>query len=446
MDKQQEFVLRTIEERGVKFIRLWFTDVAGTLKSVAVAPAEIEGAFAEGIGFDGSAIQGLARTSEADMLAIPDPSTFQILPWRGTVDPAARMFCDIATPDGKPAAADPRNVLKRALDKAASLGFSFYVHPEIEFYLLKSAELGPDGLPQPVDNAGYFDNVPGGTALDFRRRAVTMLEQLGISVEFSHHEGGPGQNEIDLRYADALSMADNVMTFKTVIKEVAIEQGVYATFMPKPFTNHPGSGMHTHFSLFQGDKNAFFDAGAQYHLSNTARQFMAGILRHAPEITLVTNQFVNSYKRLWGGGEAPSYVSWGHNNRSALIRIPLHKPEKAQSTRIEYRAMDSATNPYLAYALLLGAGLKGIENGYELPAEAEDDVWSLTDMERRALGNESLPQSLDHAIKKLETSELAAEILGESVFSFVLANKRNEWAEYRSQVTPFEIEQNLRTL
>lgn len=446
MDKQQEFVLRTIEERGVKFIRLWFTDVAGTLKSVAVAPAEIEGAFAEGIGFDGSAIEGLARTSEADMLAIPDPSTFQILPWRGTVDPAARMFCDIATPDGKPAAADPRNVLKRALDKAASLGFSFYVHPEIEFYLLKSTELGPDGLPQPVDNAGYFDNVPGGTAHDFRRRAVTMLEQLGISVEFSHHEGGPGQNEIDLRYADALSMADNVMTFKTVIKEVAIEQGVYATFMPKPFTNHPGSGMHTHFSLFQGDKNAFFDAGAQYHLSNTARQFMAGILRHAPEITLVTNQFVNSYKRLWGGGEAPSYVSWGHNNRSALIRIPLHKPEKAQSTRIEYRAMDSAANPYLAYALLLGAGLKGIENGYELPPEAEDDVWSLTDMERRALGNESLPQSLDHAIKKLESSELAAEVLGESVFSYVLANKRNEWAEYRAQVTPFEIEQNLRTL
>lgn len=446
MDKQQEFVLRTIEERGVKFIRLWFTDVAGTLKSVAVAPAEIEGAFAEGIGFDGSAIEGLARTSEADMLAMPDPSTFQILPWRGTVDPAARMFCDIATPDGKPAAADPRNVLRRALDKAASLGFSFYVHPEIEFYLLKSAELGADGLPQPVDNAGYFDNVPGGTAHDFRRRAVTMLEQLGISVEFSHHEGGPGQNEIDLRYADALSMADNVMTFKTVVKEVAIEQGVYATFMPKPFTNHPGSGMHTHFSLFQGDKNAFFDASAKYHLSNTARQFMAGILRHAPEITLVTNQFVNSYKRLWGGGEAPSYVSWAHNNRSALIRIPLHKPEKAQSTRIEYRAMDSAANPYLAYALLLGAGLKGIENGYELQAETEDDVWSLTDLERKAMGIESLPQSLDHAIRKLESSELAAEVLGESVFSFVLANKRNEWAEYRSQVTAFEIEQNLRTL
>ena len=446
MDKQQEFVRRTIEERGVKFIRLWFTDVAGTLKSVAVAPAEIEGAFAEGIGFDGSAIEGLARTSEADMLAMPDPSTFQILPWRGTVDPAARMFCDVATPDGKPAAADPRNVLRRALDKAAKMGFSFYVHPEIEFYLLKSPELDANGLPVPVDTAGYFDNVPGGTAHDFRRRAVTMLEQLGISVEFSHHEGGPGQNEIDLRYADALSMADNIMTFRTVVKEVAIEQGVYATFMPKPFTNHPGSGMHTHFSLFEGDRNAFFDPAAKYHLSNVARQFIAGILRHAPELTLVTNQYVNSYKRLWGGGEAPSYVSWGHNNRSALIRVPLHKPEKSQSTRIEYRAMDSAANPYLAYALLLSAGLKGIEEGYELSPETEDDVWSLSDMERRAMGIEALPQSLDHAIRKLESSELAAEVLGESVFSYVLANKRNEWAHYRSQVTQFELEQNLRTL
>jgi glutamine synthetase len=446
MDKQQEFVLRTIEERGVKFIRLWFTDVAGTLKSVAVAPAEIEGAFAEGIGFDGSAIEGLARTSEADMLAKPDPSTFQILPWRGTVDPAARMFCDIATPDGQPALADPRNVLRRALDRAARMGFSFYVHPEIEFYLLKSPDLGSDGLPVPVDTAGYFDNVPGGTAHDFRRRAVTMLEQLGISVEFSHHEGGPGQNEIDLRYADALSMADNIMTFRTVIKEVAIEQGVYATFMPKPFTNHPGSGMHTHFSLFEGDKNAFFDASAPYHLSNTARKFMAGVLRHAPELTLVTNQYVNSYKRLWGGGEAPSFVSWGHNNRSALIRVPLHKPEKANSTRIEYRAMDSAANPYLAYALLLAAGLKGIEENYDLPPETEDDVWALSDLERKAMGIEPLPQSLDHAIKKLEESELAAEVLGESVFSYVLANKRREWAQYRSQVTAFEIEQNLRTL
>ena len=445
MDKQTDFVLRTMEERGVKFVRLWFTDVAGTLKSVAIAPAEVEGAFAEGIGFDGSAIEGLARTYEADMLAMPDPSTFQILPWRGEIDPTARMFCDIQTPDGKPAAADPRNVLRRALAKASDRGFSFYIHPEIEFYLLKSSQIGPEG-PIPVDNAGYFDNVPGGTAHDFRRRAVGMLEQLGISVEFSHHEGGPGQNEIDLRYADALTMADNIMTFRTVIKEVAIEQGVYATFMPKPFSQHPGSGMHTHMSLFEGDTNAFFEAGSQYHLSKTAKHFIAGLLRHAPEITAVTNQYVNSYKRLWGGGEAPSYVSWGHNNRSSLIRVPFYKPDKGNSSRIEYRAIDSAANPYLAYALLLAAGLKGIEEEYPLPAESEDNVWTLTDAERRAMGIQPLPQSLDHAIKKLEESELAAETLGEEVFSYVLANKRREWSEYRSQVTPFELKHNLESL
>ncbi len=445
MDKQTDFVLRTIEERGVKFVRLWFTDVAGTLKSVAIAPAEVEGAFAEGIGFDGSAIEGLARTYEADMLAVPDPSTFQILPWRGEIDPTARMFCDIQTPDGLPASADPRNVLRRALAKASDLGFSFYIHPEIEFYLLKSSQFGEEG-PIPVDKAGYFDNVPGGTAQDFRRRAVSMLEQLGISVEYSHHEGGPGQNEIDLRYADALTMADNIMTFRTVIKEVAIEQGVYATFMPKPFTEHPGSGMHTHMSLFEGDTNAFFDPSGHYHLSKTAKHFIAGLLRHAPEITAVTNQYVNSYKRLWGGGEAPSFVCWGHNNRSALIRVPLYKPNKGNSSRIEYRAIDSAANPYLAYALLLSAGLKGIENEYELPSETEDNVWSLSESERRALGIQPLPQSLEHAIRKLEDSELAAETLGEEVFSYVLANKRREWSDYRAQVTPFELKQNLEVL
>jgi glutamine synthetase len=445
MDKQTDFVLRTIEERGVKFVRLWFTDVAGTLKSVAIAPAEVEGAFAEGLGFDGSAIEGLARTYEADMLAVPDPSTFQILPWRGEIDPTARMFCDIQTPDGQPAAADPRNVLRRALAKASDKGFSFYIHPEIEFYLLKSSQIGPEG-PIPVDKAGYFDNVPGGTAHDFRRKAVTMLEQLGISVEFSHHEGGPGQNEIDLRYADALTMADNIMTFRTVIKEVAIEQGVYATFMPKPFTEHPGSGMHTHMSLFEGDTNAFFDPSSQYHLSKTARHFIAGLLRHASEITAVTNQYVNSYKRLWGGGEAPSFVCWGHNNRSALIRVPLYKPNKGGSSRIEYRAIDSAANPYLAYALILSAGLKGIEEEYELPSETEDNVWDLSESERRAMGIQPLPTSLEHAIRKLEESELAAETLGEEVYSYVLANKRREWAEYRAQVTPFELKQNFEVL
>jgi len=445
MDKQQEFVLRTIEERGVKFIRLWFTDVVGTQKMVAIAPAEVEGAFAEGLGIDGSSIQGYTRAFEADVLAHPDPSTFQILPWRGEIDPTARMFCDISTPDGEPAAYDPRYVLKRALQKAADRGFTFYTHPEIEFYLLKSSEPGPNGL-EPVDKAGYFDNVPGGTAHDFRRRAVRMLEDLGISVEFSHHEGGPGQNEIDLRYADALTMADNIMTFRTVIKEVAIEQGVYATFMPKPFAEHPGSGMHTHLSLFEGDSNAFFDQGATHQLSTVGRQFVAGLLTHAPEISAVTNQFVNSYKRIWGGHEAPSYITWGHNNRSALVRVPLYKPGKGQSARIEYRAMDSAANPYLAFALMLAAGLKGIEEGYELPAEAEDTVWELSRQERKALGYKSLPTSLDHALNIMEESELVAETLGEQVFNYVLKNKRREWDEYRAQVTPYEIDANLEIL
>jgi len=445
MEKQQEFVLRTIEERGVKFIRLWFTDVVGTLKMVAIAPAEVEGAFAEGLGIDGSSIQGFTRAFEADVLAQPDPSTFQILPWRGEIDPTARMFCDIFTPDGEPAVADPRYVLKRTLQKAADRGFTFYTHPEIEFYLLKSSEPGPNGL-EPVDKAGYFDNVPGGTAHDFRRRAVRMLEDLGISVEFSHHEGGPGQNEIDLRYADALTMADNIMTFRTVVKEVAIEQGVYATFMPKPFANHPGSGMHTHLSLFEGDSNAFFDQGQTCQLSKVGRQFVAGLLTHAPEITAVTNQFVNSYKRLWGGHEAPNYITWGHNNRSALVRVPLYKPGKGQSARIEYRAMDSAANPYLAFALLLAAGLKGIEEGYELPPEAEDTVWELSNQERRALGYKALPTSLDHALNVMEESELVADTLGEQVFNYVLRNKRLEWEQYRAQVTPFELESNLELL
>lgn len=445
MDKQQDFVLRTIEERGIKFVRLWFTDVIGTLKSVAVAPAEIEGAFAEGVGFDGSAIEGLTRSFEADVLAQPDPSTFQILPWRGEIDPTARMFCDIITPDGKPATADPRNVLKRTLAKAADKGFTFYTHPEIEFYLLKDSDWQNGGA-QPIDTAGYFDNVPGGTAHDFRRRAVRMLEDLGISVEFSHHEAGPGQNEIDLRYADALTTADNVMTFRSVIKEVAMEQGVYATFMPKPFAEHPGSGMHTHLSLFEGDVNAFFEAGAKYQLSKTGRSFIAGLLRHAPEITAITNQYVNSYKRLWGGDEAPSFVTWGHNNRSALIRVPLYKPDKSQSCRIEYRAIDSAANPYLAYSLLLAAGLKGIEEGYELPPEAQDNVWELTELERRALGYRPLPSSLDHAISIMEESELVAETLGEKTFDYVLLNKRREWSEYRAQVTPYELGRNLQAL
>jgi glutamine synthetase len=445
MDRQQEFVLRTIEERDIRFVRLWFTDVLGTLKSVAIAPAELEGAFAEGIGFDGSAIEGFARVYEADMLVRPDASTFQVLPWRGDSPGTARMFCDIRRPGASVSFADSRDVLRRAMNRAGELGFSYYTHPEIEFFLFEQGT-PPGQPPVPVDEAGYFDHVPHGTGHDFRKAAITMLESMGISVEFSHHEGAPGQNEIDLRYADALSTADNIMTFRTVIKEVALEQGVFASFMPKPLSNHPGSGMHTHLSLFEGDRNAFHEAGAPYQLSKVGRQFIAGLLRHAPEISAVTNQWVNSNKRLWGGGEAPAHVCWGHNNRSALIRVPMYKPSKGQSTRVEVRSIDSACNPYLAYAVLLTAGLKGIEEGYELPPEAEDDVWSLTDGERRALGIDPLPLSLNEAIERMEDSELVAETLGEHVFDFFLRNKRAEWDDYRSQVTPFELQRYLRSL
>ncbi len=443
MDRQQEFVLRTIEERDIRFIRLWFTDVLGSLKSVAVAPAELEGAFAEGIGFDGSAIEGLARVFEADMLVRPDPSTFQVLPWRADLHGTARMFCDILTPDGAPSLSDPRFVLKRTLAKAAGHGLTFYTHPEIEFYLLKDEYVPGGKAPEPVDHAGYFDHVPRGTTHDVRRAAIAVLESMGISVEFSHHEGGPGQNEIDLRYADALTTADNIMTFRTVVKEVALEQGTYATFMPKPFADHPGSGMHTHLSLFEGDRNAFHEAGAEYQLSKVARHFIAGLLQHAGEIIAVTNQWVNSYKRLIVGGEAPAYVCWGHNNRSALVRIPMYKPNKPNATRVEFRSPDSACNPYLMFAVILAAGMRGIEESYELPPGAEDDVWSLTPEQRADLGISALPGSLNEAIMVMEQSELVAETLGEHVFEFFLRNKRAEWAEYRRRVTQYELERYL---
>jgi len=442
MGKQEDFVLRALEERDVRFVRLWFTDVLGFLKSVAVAPAELEGAFAEGIGFDGSSIEGFARVTEADMLALPDPSTFQLLPWRDQGPATARMFCDIVMPDGSPSYADPRYVLKRTLSKAAEKGFTFYTHPEIEFYLFKDRP--SDGaMPVPVDSSGYFDHTAQSMGADFRREAITYLEAMGISVEYSHHEGGPGQQEIDLRYADALSTADNIMTFRTVIREVALNQDIWASFMPKPLTQHPGSGMHTHVSLFEGDANAFYEPGAEYQLSKTGRQFIAGILKHAPEISVVTNQWVNSYKRLLVGGEAPSYICWGHNNRSAMIRVPMYKPLKGQSTRIELRTIDAACNPYLAFAVVLAAGMKGIEEGYELPREAEDDVWSLTDRERSSLGINPLPASLADAILVAESSELLAETLGEHVFDFFLRNKRAEWADYRGEVTSFERDRML---
>ncbi|GAB39583.1 glutamine synthetase I [Gordonia sputi NBRC 100414] len=444
MDRQKEFVLRTLEERDIRFVRLWFTDVLGYLKSVAIAPAELEGAFSEGIGFDGSAIEGFSRVSEADTVAKPDPSTFQILPWTTSSGRhhSARMFCDIVMPDGTPSWADSRHVLRRQLNKAADQGFSCYVHPEIEFFLLKDAPL--DGsVPTPADSGGYFDQAVHDAAPNFRRHAIEALESMGISVEFSHHEGAPGQQEIDLRYADALSMADNVMTFRYLIKEVAIGEGVWATFMPKPFSDHPGSAMHTHMSLFEGDANAFHNPDDPMQLSETGKKFIAGILHHANEISAVTNQWVNSYKRLIYGGEAPTAATWGGANRSALVRLPLYTPNKASSRRVEVRSPDSACNPYLTFAVLLAAGLKGIVEDYELPDEAEDDVWALTPAERRAMGYKELPGSLADALHQMEKSELLAETLGEHVFDYFLRNKWAEWDNYRSLVTPFELRNYL---
>ena len=442
MDRQQEFVLRTLEERDIRFVRLWFTDVLGTLKSVSVAPAELESAFSEGIGFDGSAIEGFARVYESDMIAMPDPTTFQVFPFEGgATGESARMFCDILNPDGSPCWADPRHVLRRALSRAAEHGFTFYTHPEIEFFLF--ADLPKDGSdPTPVDDGGYFDHTTHAVARDFRRQAVTALERIGISVEFSHHEVAPGQQEIDLRYADALATADNIMTFRHVIKEVALSSNVHASFMPKPFTDQPGSGMHTHLSLFEGERNAFHDPADSMKMSKTGKAFIAGLLRHAREYTAITNQWVNSYKRLFPQPvpnrttESPAYVCWGHANRSALVRVPAYG--KPNSARVELRSLDSASNPYLAFAVLLGAGLKGIAEGYELPPGAEDDVWALSDADRRAAGYDALPGDLSEAIEVMAGSELVAEVLGEQVFDFFLKNKRAESEEYRRQVTPYE--------
>jgi len=429
--KQKEFVLRTLEERDIRFVRLWFTDVLGFLKSVAIAPPELENAFAEGIGFDGSAIEGFARGSESDMLLKPDPATFSILPWRTEKPGAARIFCDIALPDSAPSPADSRNVLKRVLEKAAKMGYTCYTHPEIEFFLFKDAPAF--GVkPTPVDSGGYFDQTPIAIGQDFRRQAITLLEAMGVSVEFSHHEVAPGQQEIDLRYADALSTADNIMTFRHIIKEVALDQGCHASFMPKPFTEHPGSGMHTHFSLFEGEKNAFYkDESTSGELSNVGKSFIAGILKHAPEFIAVTNQWVNSYKRLHGGGEAPAKISWGAQNRDAMIRIPRYKPNKENSTRIEFRAPDSACNPYLAFAVTIAAGLKGVESGYELGIDESPA---------------SLPADLNEAILAMQESELVRQCLGEHLFDYFLRNKRAEWLEYSKQVTAFELDRYLPVL
>ena len=441
--EQVEYILNAAKEHDVKFIRLWFTDVLGFLKSFTIMPDELEGALNEGMGFDGSSIEGYARIHESDMVAMPDPSTFAILPWRPREGGAvARMFCDILQPDGTPYVGDPRYVLKRALARAAEMGFTYYVGPELEFFYFRDS----GAKPQTLDRGGYFDLTPLDVASDLRRETVLTLEEMGIGVEYSHHEVAPSQHEIDLRYTDALTMADSAMTYRLVVKEIALKHNCYATFMPKPLFAENGSGMHTHQSLFRGDKNAFFDADAEGHLSETALQFIAGLLAHGREITLVTNQWVNSYKRLVPGYEAPIYLTWARRNRSDLIRVPTYKPGKENATRIEYRAPDPACNPYLAFAVMLAAGLEGVENGYQCPPPVERNVYEMTPTERSDLGIGQIPGDLWEAVEAAESSELVRRALGDHVFEKFIENKKIEWQDYRAQVTEYELEKYLPVL
>jgi glutamine synthetase len=441
MQHQLDYVLRTVEERGVRFVRLWFTDVLGFLKSFEITPAELEVALEEGMTFDGSAIEGYSRVQESDMLLIPDANTFEIVPWHGDDAPTALIFCDVHRISNEPFEGDPRFVLKRNMERAREKGFTFYVGPEMEYFYFASEE-----APIPLDHAGFFDLTETERVSDLRKQTIVTLEAMGIPVEYSHHELGPSQHEIDLRYTDALTMADNVISFRHIVKKIAADAGAYATFMPKPLSGDFGSGMHTHLSLFEGDVNAFHDAGDAHGLSKVGKCFIAGLLHHAREITAVTNQWVNSYKRLSVRYEAPVYVCWARNNRSALVRVPVTKKGKESSTRIEFRSPDPACNPYLAFSVMLAAGLKGIDEGYDLPAEATNNIFELTPEERAAEGIASLPESLGEAIDVMERSEFVAETLGEHIFEHFVRNKRAEWDDYRSQVTAYELDRYLGTL
>lgn len=433
-----QHVLQACRDHDVKFIRLWFTDILGMLKSVAITTEELEHALTDGITFDGSAIEGFARREEADMVAVPDPATFQVLPWRPRPNAVARMFCDIYHPDGTPFPGDPRQVLKRVLGRAAQRGYTFYVSPEVEYFYFRDA----NGT-EPLDRGGYFDLTPLDGGSDLRRETVLMLEEMGIGVALTHHEVAPSQHEMDLRYTDALTMADAVMTFRLVVKEVAMRHGVYATFMPKPIAGVNGSGMHLQLSLFRGEANAFHDPASPDNLSEDARRYAAGLLRHAPEMTLVTNQWVNSYRRLIPGFEAPTYATWSHSNNADLVRIPAHKRGREVSTRVEYRAPDPGCNPYLAFAVVLAAGLAGIDGVYALPESARTSAHALSEAERSARGIVSLPGSLSEAIEAFDRSSLMRETLGDHVFESLTANKRIEWADYRRQVTPYEVDRYL---
>ena len=437
-EEAREYVLGMVREHDVKFIRLWFTDILGALKGFAITAQELEEALEQGVGFDGSSIEGFARIDESDMVAMPDPTTFRILPWRPRQNAVARMFCDVLTPQWQPFKGDPRHVLKQTLERAASLGYTYYVGPELEYFYFRNSE-GTDVL----DEGGYFDQTPLDLATELRRETVLTLEEMGIAVEFSHHEAATSQHEIDLRYSDALTMADNVMTQRLVIKEVAMRNGLYATFMPKPIANVNGSGMHVHQSLFKGATNAFFDGDSPSHLSPLALSFVAGLMHHAPAITAITNQWVNSYKRLIVGYEAPVYISWASVNRSDLIRVPAYKEGREDSVRIEYRAPDPACNPYLAFAVMLAAGLDGAERNLPAPDPVQENVFNMTDEERNRRGIDTLPGSLREAILLTENSDLVRRTLGDHVFNSFIQNKKIEWSQYQAQVTNYELKRYL---
>ncbi len=441
--KDKKYVLDTVENEKIRFIRFWFTDVLGFLKSFTITADELEKGLDEGFGFDGSSIEGYARIEESDMIALPEPETFVTLPWSTDGVPVGRMFCDIINPDdGTPYKGDPRGALKRNLKKIDDMGYTFYVGPELEYFYFRNAE----GKPEPLDKGGYFDLTPRDIASDLRRDTVLALEHMGIAVEYSHHEVAPSQHEIDLRYNDALSMADAAMTYRLSVKEVAMQNGIHATFMPKPLFGENGSGMHTHQSLFKGDENAFFEANDEYHLSPIGKSYIAGLLRHAREICSVVAQWVNSYKRLVPGYEAPAYVSWGRRNRSTLVRVPMYKPGREKATRAELRCPDPACNPYLAFSVMLAAGLKGMEEKYEPVDPVEDDIFLMSDEERAKRGIESLPGSLQEAVVETENSELVREALGDHIFEKFIANKKIEWDQYRKHVSQYEVDKYLSVL
>lgn len=436
--KTVEDVMKVVKEENVSFIQFWFTDVLGILKSFAVTPSELDEGLTEGMGFDGSSIEGFARIEESDMIAKPDPATFQFLPWKGKEKPVARMFCDILRPDGMPYEGDPRYVFKRVLKRVAEQGYTFYLGPELEYFYFANNE-----EPKIIDKGGYFDARPLDMGSDLRSLTIFALQDMGIQIEYSHHEVAPSQHEIDMRYDEGIRMADKTMTLRIVVKEIARRGGFYATFMPKPICGENGSGMHTHQSLFKGDENAFFDARDEYHLSPVGKCYIAGIMRHAREMAAITNQWVNSYKRLVPGYEAPVYVSWARRNRSAMVRVPMYKPGKEEATRIEFRSPDPACNPYLAFAVMLAAGLKGIEENYPLPDPMEEDVYEMDEVARERAGIDSLPGNLFEAIQEVEKSELVRETLGDHIFNKFIENKKIEWDSYRTHVSRFEIEKYL---